>query len=154
MESKHDLYHAGNVTPVGAAEPKRHPSGLLYAKVLQTKAQDDSQATITRTRSNLIALDQYMANLSDLDVKIFNENVRRQLQTLTARDETMNDLILHLFQGYMMVQCSPFIDYIMQKEEGYMADGVDFVVFNFIFMSVVGEHMVGFMAVVLGHEVI
>jgi hypothetical protein len=105
MESEHDLYHAGQLTPVGAAEPERHPSGLLYAKVLLTKAQADSQATITHARSNLIALDQYMANLPDSDVKLFNEYVWRQLQTLTARGETTQDLVLHLFRGYMMVRC-------------------------------------------------
>jgi hypothetical protein len=126
MESEHDLYHAGQLTPVGAAEPERHPSGLLYAKVLLTKAQADSQATITHARSNLIALDQYMANLPDSDIKLFNEYVRRQLQTLTARGETTQDLVLHLFRGYMMVRCPTFINYITRKEEGYTADGVEY----------------------------
>jgi hypothetical protein len=50
--------------------------------------------------------------------------VKRQLQTLTARGETTNDLILFLFRGYLMVKCTPFVDFITRKEEGYTADGV------------------------------
>jgi hypothetical protein len=85
MENKQELYHAGNVTPANAAAPDQYPSSLLYAKVLLTKAQADSQATITHARSNLIVLDQYMASLLKSDVKEFNDYVQRQLQMLTAR---------------------------------------------------------------------
>jgi hypothetical protein len=47
-------------------------------------------------------------------------------QVLTARGETTHDLVLHLFRGYMMVKCPPFVDFITRKEEGYTADGVDY----------------------------
>jgi hypothetical protein len=124
MENEQALYHAGTVIPANAVEPDLYPSGLLYAKVLLTKAQADSQATITHARSNLIALDQYMARLPNSDVKEFNDYVKCQLQTLTARGETTNNLILFLFRGYMMAKCPTFIDFITRKEEGYTADGV------------------------------
>jgi hypothetical protein len=84
MENKQELYHAGNVVPVNAVEPDQYPSRLLYAKVLLTKAQADSQATITHARSNLIALDQYMASLPNSDMKEFNAYVKHQLRTLTV----------------------------------------------------------------------
>jgi hypothetical protein len=112
MENEQALYHAGTVIPANAVDPDLYPSGLLYAKVHLTKAQADSQATITHAR------------LPNSDVKEFNDYVKRQLQTLTALGETSNDLILFLFRGYMMVKCPAFIDFITRKEEGYTADGV------------------------------
>jgi hypothetical protein len=80
MENEQALYYAGSVIPANAAVADQYPSGLLYAKVLLTKAQADSQATVTHARSNLISLDQYMASLPDSDVKVFNDYVKKQLQ--------------------------------------------------------------------------
>jgi hypothetical protein len=48
------------------------------------------------------------------------------LQTLTARGETTQDLVLHLFRAYMIVTCPVFATYITRKEEEHTADGVEY----------------------------
>jgi hypothetical protein len=69
-------------------------SGLLYIKKLLMNAEADTRATTAHARNNLGSLDTYMmSSLEGSDVKAFNKYVRRQLQTLTARSETTQDLV-------------------------------------------------------------
>lgn len=68
-------------------------SGLLFAKKLLITAEVDSRATTSHARENLGALDALMRTIPDSDINEFNMCVRQQLQTLTARGESTQDLV-------------------------------------------------------------
>jgi hypothetical protein len=101
-------------------------SGLLYLKKLLMTAEVDNRATTSHARDNLGALDVYMSGLAGCDVVAFNKYVRRQLQTLTARGETTQDLVNNLFKGYLCVKSKDFNEFIKRKRNSYREGEVDY----------------------------
>jgi hypothetical protein len=57
---------------------------------------------------------------------LFNQYVRRQLQTLTARGETTQDLVNNLFKGYLKTNSAKFQGFIERKKEMYQEGAVDY----------------------------
>jgi hypothetical protein len=101
-------------------------SGLLYLKKLLMTAEADTRATTAHARDNLGSLDAYMAALEGSDIKIFNQYVRRQLQTLTARGETTQDLVNNLFKGYFKTKSEKFQGFIERKKEAFQEGAIDY----------------------------
>jgi hypothetical protein len=101
-------------------------SGLLYLKKLLMSAEADTRATTAHARDNLGRLDAYMTALEGSDVKTFNLYVRRQLQTLTARGETTQDLVNNLFKGYLKTKSAKFHGFIERKKESYQEGAIDY----------------------------
>jgi hypothetical protein len=101
-------------------------SGLLYMKKLLDTAHANTRATMAHARSNLAGLDAYMTNLPESDIKEFKKYVKQQLQTLTARGETIHDLVTNLFKGYLSVKCEKFVSFIERKKDSFNANDIDF----------------------------
>jgi hypothetical protein len=101
-------------------------SGLLYLKKLLMNAEADTRATTAHARDNLGSLDTYMSSLEGSDIKSFNQYVRRQLQTLTARGETTQDLVNNLFKGYLKTKSANFNGFIKRKKEMFQEGAVDY----------------------------
>ena len=55
----------------------------------------------------------------DYNVTSFNEFVRLQLDTLTARGESSSDVMVNLFKGYLVAPDKEFSTYIKQKKNNY-----------------------------------
>jgi hypothetical protein len=83
-----DEYHVGG-----------EPSGNLLLRVIIRESSLDSNATATVIRTKLSTLDQYMPTVKS-NIKVFNTYIKVQLRMLTARGETTNDLLVHLFAAY------------------------------------------------------
>jgi hypothetical protein len=118
MQSDRPSYMAGAANDI--------ESGLLFLKKLLMNAEADTRATTAHARDNLGNLDAYMSALEGSDVKAFNQYVRRQLQTLTARGETTQDLVNNLFKGYLKTKSSKFHGFIERKKEMFQEGAVDY----------------------------
>jgi hypothetical protein len=101
-------------------------SGLLYLKKLLMIAEADTRASTAHARDNLINLDSYMTQLPGSNVREFHTYVRRQYQTLTARGETTNDLVHHLFKGYESTKCDEFVQFMQRKKDDFRDGTLDF----------------------------
>jgi hypothetical protein len=55
----------------------------------------------------------------DSDVEAFNQYVKAQVQSLSARGETSNDLLINLFKGYKAANDVEFAGFIRRKENSY-----------------------------------
>jgi hypothetical protein len=75
------------------------PSGNLLLRIIIRESSLDSNATATVIRTKLSTLEHYMPQVKS-NIKEFNTYVKLQLKMLTARGETTNDLLVHLFAAY------------------------------------------------------
>jgi hypothetical protein len=66
-------------------------------------------------RTELSQLDQYIATVGH-DISAFNEKVQSNVEALSARGATTNDLLTHLFIGYKVVPDKNFRTYIEKLE--------------------------------------
>jgi hypothetical protein len=96
MVSESDLYTTGQT---GDKE-----SGILFYKVLLSKAEVDTNATAKAVRMNLSHLDQYMREEAKNNILLFNTYVRDQMNILSSRGQDSPDLLSHVFEGYL--ECS------------------------------------------------
>ena len=93
-------------------------SGVALLKVIVRETSLDTNATTRFIRDSLSNLDSYMEDI-DSDIKKFNEYVKTQVEALSARGQTTNDLLSNLFKGYAAASDSKFRKYIAKKEEDY-----------------------------------
>lgn len=93
-------------------------SGECYLKVIIHKSYLDSNATVSTLRLNLTNLDEYITN-NGTDLVAFNAYVQSQVDGLTARGETTNDLVVNLFKGYKAVKDKSFLDYLQMIENAH-----------------------------------
>jgi hypothetical protein len=84
-----------------------------------------SQRTAARTRfitlalrRKLCSLDTYMVDCNS-DIDAFNAHVLDLVHTLEARGEDTQDLLFHLFHGYMACRDREFVKYIRDKQDLY-----------------------------------
>jgi hypothetical protein len=77
------------------------PAGRLLLKLIISQAHVDSRATITflRMSMSIRTLDAKMIEL-DSSVQDFNFYVKAQINALSARGQTLEDLLVNLFKGY------------------------------------------------------
>ena len=91
----------------------------LFYKVLISKAEVDTQATIALTRSALTRLDQKMLELNS-DIADFNIYVQECKKRLSDRRASADDLLINLFTGYKAAQDSDFVKTISDIEKDYL----------------------------------
>jgi hypothetical protein len=61
-------------------------------------------ANTVKARENIVSLREYMEVLPDSNITEFNKYVKKQMETLAAGCETINDLVTNLFKGYSHVK--------------------------------------------------
>ena len=54
------------------------------------------------------------------NIELFNLHVKNAKEGLTARGESVNDLLLKLFKGYKATADTNFVEYMKKKEEAYL----------------------------------
>jgi hypothetical protein len=97
-----------------------HSSGnLLLKKIIIRESHLDTNATTVSIRKKLSSLDTYILT-TGCDITRFNGYVRLLIDSLAARGESTQDLLLtNLFKGYQAASDKVFIDYIGRKLEKY-----------------------------------
>ena len=100
-------YHVGN-----------KPSGLLLLKVIIRESHVDTNATSASIRLKLMGLDNQMAVMG-FNITKFNEYVMLLVQSLAARGERSDDLLINLFKGYLAAPDKEFKSYVRTKQNEY-----------------------------------
>jgi len=86
-------------------------SGLCLLKILIRESHLDSNATSSMIRTKLSNLDEYLTETNNGILK-FNNHVRMLIDSLTARGETIQDLLTKLFRAYAACSDSTFVKYV------------------------------------------
>ena len=94
------------------------PSGNLLLKVIIRESHIDTNATTQSIRMKLSNLDEYIVKI-DSDITKFNNYVKMLISSLQARGQRTEDLLSHLFKGYMAASDKTFVRYIESKKEKY-----------------------------------
>ena len=95
----------------------------MYLRILISRVTIDSRSTVSYIPRTLSELDDYMTSVNN-NVTTFNEFVRLQLDTLTARGESPSNVMVNLFNGYLAALDKEFATYIKQKKN-YYKEGQD-----------------------------
>lgn len=93
-------------------------SGNLLLKIIIRESHLDTNATTTSIRTKLSGLDVYLPSIGS-DITKFNVYVKLLIDSLTARGETTQDLLINLFKGYQSASDKAFVEYIGRKLERY-----------------------------------
>ena len=93
-------------------------SGGCLLKVIIHESYLDSNVTVSTLRTNLSSLDNYIQD-NGSDLVAFNAYVQSQLDGLSARGETTNDLVVNLFKAYKVVSDLPFKQYITHIKDNH-----------------------------------
>ena len=94
------------------------PSGNLLLKVIIRESHIDTNATTQSIRMKLSNLDEYIMKIGS-DITKFNGYVKMLLSSLHARGQRTEDLLSHLFKGYLAASDKVFVRYIEGKKEKY-----------------------------------
>ena len=110
--------------PVPAPVTHEMEDGPSLLKLIVNKVYLDTRATVTTIRTDLGRLVEKMHELGS-DVTEFNKHVDLLVNALTARGETTQDLLTHLFAAYQSTSDRDFNAWAKQKETNYF-EGMDF----------------------------
>ena len=94
------------------------PSGNLLLKVIIRESHIDTNATTQSIRMKLSNLDEYIVKIGS-DITKFNGYVKMLISSLRARGRRTEDLLSHLFKGYLAASDKTFVRYIDGKKEKY-----------------------------------
>ena len=83
-------------------------AGLSLLKVLIRESHLDSNTTSTMIRTKLSNLDDYLDEVNN-DIGEFNHYVQIFIDSLSARDETTNNLMTNLFKAYAACSDATFV---------------------------------------------
>ena len=78
----------------------------------------DTNATSSHIRTQLCTPEISIGQMGH-DITKFNARVKLLMESLSARGETTNDLVINLFKAYKVVPDKAFVTYIIGKEEKY-----------------------------------
>jgi hypothetical protein len=95
-----------------------HLSGNLLLKIIIRESYLNTNATTSNIRKKLSSLDTYILTI-DSDITRFNIHVSLLIDSLTARGESTQDLLINLFKGYQAATDRTFVEYIGRKLERY-----------------------------------
>jgi hypothetical protein len=99
-------------------------SGNLLLKVVIRESHLDTNATSTSIRKQLSSLDTYLPTIGN-DITKLNQYVKLLVAGLQARGEKCEDLMHHIFKGYMACSDKNFVSYIQRKQEEYEDDNIE-----------------------------
>ena len=97
---------------------------VLLHKLLIQKAIVGIRATTYQFRSSVENLEKYMGTINP-NIELLNMHVKNSGESLIARGETVDVLIMKLFKGYISTLDNKLVEYIDNKEDFYL-DGKDF----------------------------
>ena len=101
----------------GLPTEETQKSGVLILNIIICESHIDTNATTSTLRRILAKLPEYIVSIQ-LDIGIFNQYVRLQVQSLVARQETSNNLLVNLFSSYMAASDQTFLRLNQAKERG------------------------------------
>ena len=102
--------------------------GPLYFKALIQTVTVDTRATTTNIRTKLMQLSTYIADV-DYDVTAFNTEVKVwQLQLISRGEQAGPDLLINLFQAYVVVPDQEFKRYMTRMYDDYKDERTDYTV--------------------------
>ena len=110
IANEHRLYR------ITLASGEEYPAGPILFKVVMAKAIVDTRATVYHYRSNLMHLDTYMGTVKS-DITAFNKYVTTNQLGLSARGQSVDDLLYYLFEGYKTASDKTFVKYITDKRD-------------------------------------
>ena len=93
-------------------------SGVALLKVIIRESHLDTNATTNQIRTKLSSLDTYIITINS-DIGRFNQYVKLLLQSLTARNQTTNDLLINLFKAYGAVSDEVFRAWLLRKQDDH-----------------------------------
>jgi hypothetical protein len=94
------------------------PDGPAYLKVILLTFYVETNATDFHLRELLHNLPKKIKDLK-LDVPALNQHVRETVSNLASGRQVLPDLIIYLFNAYLLVDDHNFKRYIKWKEEDY-----------------------------------
>lgn len=94
------------------------PSGCLLLKVIIRESHLDTNATTASIWNKLNQLDEYLPTVG-YNITKFNGYVKLLVDSLAARGETTQDLLINLFKGYLSAPDKEFGRYITRKRDDY-----------------------------------
>ncbi len=100
-----------------------YKSGNLLLKVIIRESHMDTNATTSNIRTKLSSLDTYIHTIGQ-DITKINGYVKLLIDSLQARGETNQDLLMNLLKGYAVGSDKEFVSYIKRKHETY-EEGTD-----------------------------
>ena len=89
-------------------------SGLLLFKFLTSVITMGTRATIANIRMDLTNLDMYISVVK-FDINKFNRHVKEKRKQLRNRGETLQDILVNLFQAYKIVPDQIFNNWHIRK---------------------------------------
>ncbi len=94
-------------------------SGVALLKVIIRESHLDTSATTNQSRTKLSVLDTYILTINS-DIGKFNQYVKLLIQSLTARNQKANDLLINLFKkAYGSVSDEVFRTWLVRKQDGH-----------------------------------
>jgi hypothetical protein len=93
-------------------------SGVALLKVIIRESHLDTNATTNQIRTKLSTLDTYILTINS-DIGRFNQYVKLLLQSLTARNQTTNDLLINLYKAYGAVNDVVFRTWLLRKQDDH-----------------------------------
>ena len=99
-------------------DDRKYNSGAALLKVIIRESHLDTNATTSQIRTKLSSLDNYITTV-DCDIGRFNQYVKLLVQSLTARNQSTNDLLINLFKGYSAVSDQVFRTWLSRKQDDH-----------------------------------
>ena len=92
--------------------------GPLLYRYMMAKASIDTRATLSFIRENISNLDTYITTVGS-NITTFNEYVKRQRLSLSARGGVTHDLLTNLWKAYQNASDRDFVEFIKRKKDAY-----------------------------------
>ena len=92
--------------------------GPMLYRYMMGKASIDTRATLSFIRENISNLDTYISTVGS-NITTFNEYVKRQRLSLTARGGVTHDLMTNLWKAYLSASDRDFVEFIKRKKDAY-----------------------------------
>jgi hypothetical protein len=100
--------------------PEYRYDGVCFLKAIIDETYTNTLNNAAVARSNLTNLATYMKALPESNITEFNAYVKRNTQELAAANETTNDLLVNLFNGYRECKDKRFRDWITRIEDDWL----------------------------------
>jgi hypothetical protein len=110
-------------------------SGVSLLKVIIRESYLDTIASSNMCRLALSNLDKYILTIGS-DIEKFNAYVKTLLNSLKARGERTEDLMVNLFKGYLNASDKAFVAYIEKKKDDWEDDTAQFTVDSLMLIAV------------------
>jgi hypothetical protein len=122
LQHREGQYAVDIALPGAAADIKEDGPCMLYELIKMVSVE--TKATVGLILRQINNLPQIMA-LNKSNVELFNAAVEELIDGLNARAETVPDMLINLFAGYLSCSDTTFVKYIKRKEDEYEDGTID-----------------------------